>query len=111
MPNVWFVCEVMPLCEAVIVEAFKPKLTPLLLEKVTAAREAELPPAEKLMLALAAFTLTVAPLAPVVCDSVILLPPANTTVPVEMTMLAPAVFPAKLAFILPPFTDGVYAIM
>ena len=66
MPSVWFVCEVIPLCEAVIVEPFRPKLTPLLLENVTAARAAELPPAEKLTPAFPALILTVAPFAPVV---------------------------------------------
>jgi hypothetical protein len=68
--------------------------------------------AERLSLVVPADRLMLAPLAPEIVmlwpfwERVMLLPPAKTIVPVDMSVLAPAVLPPMLAFIRPPLSGA-----
>jgi len=83
-----------------------PKLMPLELLKVTEARLALVLLAEKLILPDGAFAPDMVMLWPFWL-SVMLLPPASTMLPVDMSAPAPAVLPDIVALILPPFKGGI----
>ena len=81
--SAWFDWLVRALCEAVITPALSPKLTPFELLNVTDARLALVLLAEKLMLPDGAFAPEIVMALPFWLR-VILLPPANNRVPVDI---------------------------